>query len=424
MRVLAAVQSDTQLEIINGQLSRCGVSVTQARCALDVLDVLRTAAMTGRPYTIAVVERTMPDVDGLKLATKIKADTAIGDVQLIILTSLEDELSEDLAARLELTCLRKPVRQSSWFDTFLMLAHRKQSLEVAANPGKTPTDAKSAPSLIGNTSRPQVLVADDNEINQVVAVEMLRTAGFDAAVVNNGREAVSAFRRGKFDVLLMDCDMPELDGFAATRMIRTMEAEQSLATPSSRPLPIIALTAQAVRGDRERCLSAGMTDYVTKPVNRKELLRTIRACLEDNAAHELHGERSSLEQASDHSGSELLETDEAVLDFDELEKRCIGDRKFIDELLQIFIRKARMNVSRISESIAAGESTELARAAHELKGSAGNVAAVRLCEAVGLLEIAARERQDQQYAELGERVSRELASCEQVIESLLRDTEA
>jgi CheY-like chemotaxis protein/HPt (histidine-containing phosphotransfer) domain-containing protein len=398
--------------------------VTQARCAVDVLDVLRTAAMTGRPYTVAVVERSMPDVDGLKLATKIKADTAISNVQLIILTSLEDELSEELAARLELTCLRKPVRQSCWFDTFLTLAHRKQSLEVAANPGKMPPDAKSAPSLIGSTSRPQVLVADDNEINQMVAVEMLRTAGYDATVVNNGREAVSAIRRGKFDIVLMDCEMPELDGFAATRMIRTMEAEQSLATPSSRPLPIIALTAQAVRGDRERCLSAGMTDYITKPVNREELLRTIRTCLAEGAAHELRDESVSLNHVCDHGGSELTEADDAVLDFDELHERCMGDRPFMDELLQIFVRKARTNVTRISESIAAGESEDLARAAHELKGSAGNVAAVRLSEAVGLLEVAARERQDQDYAELGERVSREFASCEQMIESLLRDSGA
>jgi CheY-like chemotaxis protein len=285
-----------------------------------------------------------------------------------------------------------------------------------------PPNAKSAPSLVGNTTRPQVLVADDNEINQMVAVEMLRTAGYDATVVNNGREAVSAIRRGKFEIVLMDCEMPELDGFAATRMIRTMEAEQSLAEPSARPLPIIALTAQAVRGDRERCLSAGMTDYVTKPVNREELLRTIRACLQEGTAHPLHDEADSI--SVEHGGSELLETDDAVLDFDELHERCMGDRQFIDELLQIFVKKARTNVTRISESIANGESDELARAAHELKGSAGNVAAVRLSEAVGLLEVAARERQDQDYAELGERVSQELADCEQMIESLLRDTGA
>ncbi len=426
MRVLLAVQSDTQLDIINGQLSRCGVAVTEARCASDVFDILQTAASTGRPYTVAVVDRMMPDLDGLKLAARIKADATIRNVQLILLTSLEDEMSEEAATRLDLTCLRKPVRQSSWFDTFLTLAHRQHSLDVAGITNKSGSQTKLAPSLIGASERPQVLVADDNEINQMVAVEMLRMAGYDATVVNNGLEAVSAIRRGRFDVVLMDCEMPELDGFAATRMIRTMEAEQSLAEPLSRPLPIIALTAQAVQGDRERCLSAGMTDYVTKPVNREELLRTIRACIEEGAAHEIHREPAGDDEFA-HGGSELsgaVDRDDAVLDMDELRTRCMGDEPFIDELLKIFIRKARSNVTRISESIVAGQVDDLARAAHELKGSSGNVAAGRLSQAVGELETAARTHAEHKYSELGERVERELASCELMIESLLRGSDA
>jgi ammonium transporter, Amt family len=417
MRVLVAVQSDTQLQIIHGQLSRCGVSVTQARCAVDVLDVLQTAALTGRPYTVAVVERSMPDSDGLKLATRIKTDPAIRNVQLIILTSLEEELPEDLVKQLELTCLRKPVRQSSWFDTFLTLAHRHHALAVAGHRTRPDGQPRKTPSLTGGGSRLQVLVADDNEINQLVAVEMLRTAGYEATVVNNGREAVAAIRRGRFDVVLMDCEMPELDGFAATRMIRTIEDEQSLAAPSGRPLPIIALTAQAVQGDRERCLAAGMTDYVTKPVNREELLKTIRLCLEEGAEHEPHEEQAA--GAAAHGGTELPEADDSVLDVDELRERCLGDRPFIDELLKIFVKKARSNVARLSESIAAGRVDEVARVAHELKGSAGNVAAGRLSQAVAELEIAARTGSRGDYSELGERVSRELASCEELIESLL-----
>jgi Amt family ammonium transporter len=423
MRVLVAVQSGTQLDIINGQLSRCGVSVTEARSAVDVLDILRTAAMTGRPYTVAVVERTMPDIDGLRLASKIKADSMLESVQLVVLTSLEDELPNEIVKRLELTCLRKPVRQSSWFDTFMNLAQRQNSFEAPNIAPSIVGQVQLLPSLTGDGKRPQVLVADDNEINQLVAVEMLRTAGYEATVVNNGLEAVSAIRRGKFDVVLMDCEMPELDGFAATRMIRTMESEQSLAAPNGWPLPIIALTAQAVRGDRERCLAAGMTDYITKPVNREELLKTIHACLEEGAAHQLHAEELPSGEMG-HGGSELPDADDAVLDIEELQDRCMGDRPFIDELLKIFVKKARSNVTRISESIAAGRVEDVARTAHELKGSAGNVAACRLSQAVGVLEVAARTREECDYTELSERVARELDSCEQMIESLLRSSDA
>ena len=225
--------------------------------------------------------------------------------------------------------------------------------------------------------------------------EMLRAAGYDATVVSNGLEAVSAIRNGKFDVVLMDCEMPELDGFAATRMIRTLEAEQSYAAPSGRPLPIIALTAQAVQGDRERCLAAGMTDYVTKPVNREELLKTIRAlhrrrCGSTSCMPKIAKRRNGPWRQRNCRRQRPIAR---VLNMNELSERCMGDRPFIDELLKIFVKKARSNVTRISESIAAGQVDDVARVAHELKGSAGNVAAVRLSQAVAELEAAARTRQ-------------------------------
>jgi Amt family ammonium transporter len=275
--------------------------------------------------------------------------------------------------------------------------------------------------------RLHVLVADDNEVNQMVAAEMLRAAGYDSTVVSNGLEAVTAIRKGNFDIVLMDCEMPELDGFAATRMVRMMEAEQSFAMPISRPLPIIALTAQAVQGDRERCLDAGMTDYVTKPVNRAELLKTIRACIAeiaDQPSHEAGETLSETALASPmaHGGSEFSAEDGSVLDFDELNERCMGDRDFMDELLRIFVRKARSNVTRISSAIKVGRIDDVARVAHELKGSAGNVAACRLSQVVTELETAARERTDLNYHELGERVHRELDFCEQAIQSLLDET--
>jgi Amt family ammonium transporter len=423
-RVLVAVQSDTQLNIINSQMSRCGVSVTQARCASDVLDVLRTAASTGHPYTVAVVDWAMPDVDGLKLAAVIKSDPLIRNVQLVMLTSLDDDLPTDAVDRLQLTCLRKPVRQSVWFDTFLTLARRKNPLQVGGEMGPSQDLPAKSPSLIDGGRRPRVLVADDNEINQLVASEMLKAAGYDVTVVCNGLEAVSAIRKGKFEVVLMDCEMPELDGFAATRMVRTLEAESSFAAPSGRPLPIIALTAQAVRGDRERCLAAGMTDYVTKPVNREELLKTIRLCIEEGVAHQVHAE-STKPGASAHGGIELPSPESELLDevlnMNELSERCMGDRPFIDQLLKIFVKKARGNVAQLHDSIVAGRQQEVARVAHELKGSAGNVAAGRLCQAVAELEAAARMGSEQSYYALGERVAQELAQCEQMIESLLRE---
>jgi Amt family ammonium transporter len=335
-----------------------------------------------------------------------------------VLTSLDDELPPDAVTRYELTCLRKPVRQSSWFDTFLTLAHRKHSLRVAGNKNGATSQNKTIRSLVGDKQRLHVLVADDNEINQLVASEMLRAAGYDATVVNNGREAVSAIRSGRFDVVLMDCEMPELDGFAATRMIRTMEADQPFVASAGRPLPVIALTAQAVQGDRERCLSAGMTDYVTKPVNREELLRTIQSCL-DHVADEPSPTVGATTGTSLHVTTESPTEDVMVLDVDELNERCLGDRGFIDELLRTFIKSARDSAAQLSESITDGRIDVVAHVAHELKGSAGNVSAGRLSQAVAELETAARTGRSADYDELGERVFHELEKCEQTIELML-----
>ena len=387
-RVLVTLQSETQLDIIKTQLSRCGVSVTQARCAADVLDVLRTAAKHGKPYTVAVVDRKMPDVDGLRLAEMIKADRLIRKVELVMLTALDEELSAELVHQLELTCLRKPVRQSTWFDTFLTLAHRRLAWQMSDKSLGHTEQLRMAAASNAPQRTIHVLVADDNEINRLVASEMLRVAGYAPTVVTNGREAIDAIQNAAFDLVLMDCEMPELDGFGATQLVRSLEAAKSLSGEAVRPLPIVALTAQAVQGDRERCLAAGMTDYVTKPVNRQELLRTIEACLADGLSHEMHD--SVLIADSAHSGSELRDPGEPVLDVPTLEERCLGDQVFVHELLKIFRRTARASMEQLAESIANDHTETVAGIAHELKGSAGNVSADRLCAVATELEQAAR----------------------------------
>jgi ammonium transporter, Amt family len=401
-RVLLAMQSDAQLEVLNAQMARCGVSTTCVRCGLDVLDVLRTAATVGKPFGVAVLDRAMPDIDGLKLVETIKADAAIRNVKLVLLSALDEELLQETAARLELTCLRKPVRQSSWFDTFMQLTHRGPSTLIGGSSSRPTQNA--TPSFGDRGKRLRVLVADDNEVNQMVASEMLRAAGHTPTVVCNGREAVAAIRNEAFDVVLMDCEMPEMDGFAATQMVRALEMDGSCGN-SAWPLPIIALTAQAIQGDRERCLAAGMTDYVTKPVNREELLRTIGKCVAAGGppVGETEGSFASVSARPDE--------DELVLDTRQLSERFQGDLDFIDELLQMFISTAQVNVAQLKASIADRRIEEAARLAHKLKGSAGNVAATRLSDAVAELETAVRAGWQGDCEALTDRVARELDRC-------------
>jgi CheY-like chemotaxis protein/HPt (histidine-containing phosphotransfer) domain-containing protein len=277
------------------------------------------------------------------------------------------------------------------------------------------------PAVVGTVSkgRHHILVADDNEINQLVAVEMLRTAGYQTTVVSNGLEAVEALENGKFHVVLMDCQMPEMDGFTATRRIRLRETEGLECCMLGGPIPIIALTAQAVQGDREQCLEAGMTDYVTKPIDREVLMKTLRQFLR-REPRPVDGDTTNGPEGS-HARTQASGPETPVLDLRQLTERCLGDDAFVEQILRLFVTKARDSVARIEASIESGEAERIASSAHELKGSAGNVAAMRLGTAVAELESAARTNADGDYGAFRDRIVQEFIHCEQAIECLLND---
>jgi CheY-like chemotaxis protein len=211
----------------------------------------------------------MPEMDGMTLAKAIKADSAISSTRLIILTSMgymhtQDELK---AAGVD-AFLIKPVKQSRLFDCLINVLGRSAAEHVFTKPN---ANSKSEPpaSETAHLHKARILLAEDNIVNQKVALAQLRTLGFTADAAANGREVISALNQIPYDIILMDCQMPEMDGYEATRVIR--QAEKGPAASWKVPVHIIAMTANAMSGDREKCLSAGMDDYVSKPVRRAEL---------------------------------------------------------------------------------------------------------------------------------------------------------
>jgi HPt (histidine-containing phosphotransfer) domain-containing protein len=219
----------------------------------------------------------------------------------------------------------------------------------------------------------------------------------------------------------MDCQMPEMDGFTATRQIRQLESEGAEFGTVGGAIPIIALTAQAVQGDREQCLAAGMSDYVTKPIDRQELLKALRRFLdcEERRANSAKAAGTNRQAPARPDANEP-----PVLDLRQLSDRCLGDQAFVEQILRLFVDKARSNVARICESIATSENATVASVAHELKGAASNVAAMRLGSAVAELETAARNNCDEDFCQLRERITQELTNCEQAVEFLLNESSA
>ena len=256
-RVLVVDDNEINRRILHHQLDVWGVEHELVAGGSEALTVLRRAVSAGRPFDGAILDRQMPEMDGLTLARAIQADRSLAGTRLMMLTSFGDH---DATAILEAGIpiyLSKPAKESQLQACLQKLLTPAVAPTVVA-PRKAAPRAKIA-------RRARVLVADDNVVNQKVALMQLRNLGYAADAVGNGFEVLAALERVPYDLLLMDCQMPELDGFEATARIR--EREQK----SSRHLPIIALTAGAMSGDREACLAAGMDDYLSKPVKPAEL---------------------------------------------------------------------------------------------------------------------------------------------------------
>jgi CheY-like chemotaxis protein/HPt (histidine-containing phosphotransfer) domain-containing protein len=289
-------------------------------------------------------------------------------------------------------CLAKPIMRTALLEALLVVVTNDGSERARPRLGrKDTTDAY----MIPRTSRKgvRILLAEDNEINQQVAVEILTQAGYLCDVVADGRQAVESAQKTKYDLVLMDCQMPEMGGLEATQHIREFER----ATGSDGPvLPIVALTANALTGERERCLAAGMSDYICKPFDPFKLVETIEAQLAagDGSAADRVQIASALDPHAAETDSDLAfeptEDASAVIDRPSLLKRCLGKEELADKLLGKLHARLGTDLNEIKAAVDAGDSEQLARCAHRLKGAAANLSAEPLRAVVADLEALGR----------------------------------
>jgi PAS domain S-box-containing protein len=339
LRVLVVDDNATNREILERRLASWRMRADTAAGGEEGLARVRDAKDAGEPYDLVLLDHHMPGLDGLGLARALA-----GSGPRVILLSSAGRTRGGPGVTSTLT---KPVRDSRLYD----------AIADAMAGGAAPADE---PSLIGHApSGAPILVAEDNPTNQAVAINFLRRRGYRVDVAANGVEAVDAVRRETYAAVLMDCQMPVLDGYAATGEIRRLEGD-------ARRTPIIAMTAHAMEGARDRCLAAGMDDYLSKPLSAEDLDATLRRWIQA--------------------------TDATVMDRSILRAlvRDIGDEAIVDEICELFLSEAGPRLEAMERAAADGDAEALRMNAHTLKGSSANVGAVAIASVAGEVERHAR----------------------------------
>lgn len=349
VRILIVDDNSTNRSILHDQILAWGMSNGSAENGQKALELLTAAAKRGEPYNLAVVDMNMPGMNGIELAQAIKQDPLIASVRMIMLTSVgyfgdyDDALNSGF-----LSYLTKPVRQSQLYNCLLNVMNEPAEISSQKN-------SKDDEQVIKYWKfHGAILLAEDNLVNQEVTRGFLESFGCRVDIVNNGREAVEALNRELYDIVFMDCQMPEMDGFEATKVIRDQEKDNN-----GRHIPIIALTAHALDGDREECIAAGMDDYLSKPFTHEQL----REKLECWIGEELHA--TALDQ-------KILENIRG------LQKE--GEPSLIDKIITIYLQTTSKLLRDLSEAVAASDVQATKKAAHSLKSSSANVGATKLSE--------------------------------------------
>jgi two-component system, sensor histidine kinase and response regulator len=385
-RVLVVDDNATNRKVLTAQLKRCGIDPVSVSSAAEALVAMREAEQAGTAYEVALVDHQMPVCDGAELGRCINSDATLKSTRLLLLTSSGQRGEGETFADLGFAgYLLKPVVQRDLTDCLtLLLASSAASWHTRTQPIVTRHHVRA---LRGREKR-RILLAEDNAVNEKVACRTLEALGYRVEPVHDGRAAVAAWETGRYDLILMDCQMPIMDGYEATREIRRREQGE-------RRIPIVALTAHAMKGDDLVCREAGMDDYLTKPIDRERLEACIQRFLHDEPpAVAVAGEKTTPRSAA--------ESAVAPVDLAALNLLADGDAEFQQELVQTFIVSGNTQLGEIREALSCNDVPRIKRAAHTVKGASASMHAAAVKEAAERLEAAAEPGTSQPLARLAE----------------------
>ena len=376
VRVLVVDDLDTNALLVTSLLKNWGCRSATAFDGATALERLHEAVREGDPFSAALLDKLMPGMDGMELGRRIKESPELRDTRLIMMTSHGERGDGARTSQLGFAgYLTKPLRQAQLRECLALVLGREG-----------PSAGATAPALVTRHTvaesrgrRMRILLAEDNVTNQLVALKILEKLGYRADVVANGREAVAALRDIPYDLVLMDCQMPELDGFEATRQIRDP------ASPvRDHGVPIVAMTAHVMKGDREKCLEAGMDDYLGKPVRPPELASVLERWLANRP------DPSAADVPSAVPAADPPQPSAPVFDRAAFLARVMDDEELLREITGLFLADAPVQLETLAAAVASGDCTLAGRTAHTIKGSSANVGGEALRETAFEMEKAGK----------------------------------
>ena len=401
-RVLIVDDNDSNRMILHHLVTNWGMIDDMAENATIALKLVAEATARGLSYDLAILDMMMPGKDGLQLARELQQHPAGSTMRIVMMTSLLQRGHAEQARQAGAKgYLPKPVRHDQLRECLRMvLGIGLVPAQVDQHAAKVQPQLVTRHTLAEHATRPQVLIVEDNIVNQKLTVRMVEKLGYQSAVVGNGQEALAALATGDYAAILMDCQMPIMDGFEATRRIRENECRQSSivagqsdgknAVESSTPLangqlpmtashiPIVAVTANAMQGDRERCLAAGMDDYIAKPVKLEEVRGVLQRWITAPSTPQLTPASEPLPSVSG--------TERGIFDPAKMFQNIGEDNELFGQLVGLFLDRYQAMLTDIKEGLVQADAITVERAAHTLKGTAANLCALEVASAASRLE--------------------------------------
>gem|GEM_PF-1206723 len=463
LKTLIADANETGARAVCNMAADCGLDADFVCSGDEVTEKLGKAAETGSPYRIILTDAKISGADGRRVYEKIRQDSRFSEIPVIMITAFVDgrDVNRGKAAGIRF-CLTRPVKQSALLnilkEIFASKDRRSQAGAWERGEPERPDGREAAESEkpAGIPSGAKILLVEDNAINREVALEILKNSGVTADEADNGEAAVHAVCRGEpgkspYQAVLMDIRLPKMDGYEAARRIREWERGQgsevrgqrseTASYPAPRtpyPVPIIAMTAHALKGDREKCLAAGMNDYITKPVIPEQLLNilekwikksdTVGVCRRqtptDIRSDEVEVCRRQTPADSRTDEAAMMNGQSDCIDMEAGIRRLQGNKKLYKELLRKFAHKYAGIAADIKESLARGETQEAALLAHSLKGMAGNLSATGLYESALSLEKALKNKELSEIRQAVENTGEHLGRVLKAIQELKEDIPA